>query len=324
MSTDWLTCMKRANVEAEYKQAVSFLADEEPTARDFPAAISLLAKAAHAEHVPAIRELGICILTGKGVEADEAQGREWIEHAAGLSDPPSMLLLSAFLDFGLCGWDKDMARAHQLVQRAAEMGYPAAQLMLSDRYFDGKGTTRCPKKAITWLHRAAEQGYAQAQLELGEAFRRGERMTQDTVEAKRWFRRAAAQGDKLAQGVLQSYGDTTPAKPPATATQAETTRAAAEGGDAHSQASLGLFHFYGLYGLPQDYIEAAHWMREAHKQGYTGTTDRHPALQVGMGVEASNTAAYKHSKKSWHTSVARVGRDSETESSYHWGPPTEQ
>lgn len=260
----------RGNAEAQYRLAVELMASDEPMARDLPAAVEWLRKAADAGHAPAMRDLGICYMNGKVVACNGSTAREWLELAADRNDTKSMMLLSGFFADGRSevSVPKDLPRAFELMKRAADLNVPEAQQILGNFYYEGTGVLRDTKQAVTWWRRAAEQRHAPAQFELGEAYRRGECVPQDTKEAMRWFRRAAAQGHKMAKALLTSHGGTRYGEAPDAAIEAEATRAAAERGCAKEQCNLAGHYLSGKHGLPQDHALAAHWLSKSADQGH--------------------------------------------------------
>lgn len=125
------------------------------------------------------------------------------------------------------------------LQQKAEQGDAKAQWELGISYLRGRGVTRDPSQAATWLHKAADQGYAEAQFNLGSMYDAGVPIPQDYRQAAYWYGKAAAQGHAGAQsglGVLYSYGRGVP-QDHAQALALYTS--AAEQGDRQAQVNLG-------------------------------------------------------------------------------------
>jgi TPR repeat protein len=73
-----------------------------------------------------------------------------------------------------------------------------AQFELGERYYRGEGVPRDMAKAAEWWQEAAEQGHASAQYSLGFMYYRGEGVPEDNVLAHAWFNLSARSGVRLA------------------------------------------------------------------------------------------------------------------------------
>lgn len=106
--------------------------------------------------------------------------------------------------------DPDLASA--LIEGAARLGDPDAQLLLAAGHlFGGEGTPN-PAAAIPWLHRAAQQGNPEAQFRLARLLESGEGTRREPAWAAVWFQRAAERGHPEAQfalALLQILGEGT-------------------------------------------------------------------------------------------------------------------
>ena len=66
-------------------------------------------------------------------------------------------------------------------------------------YAYGDGMPKDNAEAVKWVRRAAEQGYPQAQVKLGVMYEYGLGVPKDMDEARKWYRKAADQGHAEAQ-----------------------------------------------------------------------------------------------------------------------------
>ena len=66
----------------------------------------------------------------------------------------------------------------------------------------GKGVTKDLTKAAEWYQKAAEQGLGSAQYQLGRCYEGGHGVTKDLTKAAEWYQKAADKGydKKLLQG----------------------------------------------------------------------------------------------------------------------------
>jgi hypothetical protein len=61
-------------------------------------------------------------------------------------------------------------------------------------YFNGRGTLKDHKKAISWFKKAAEQGEAESQYILGEIYVEGKAIVKSYKNAKYWVQLAYENG----------------------------------------------------------------------------------------------------------------------------------
>jgi hypothetical protein len=106
--------------------------------------------------------------------------------------------------------DPDLASA--LIEGAARLGDPDAQLLLAAGHLYGGNGPANPAAAIPWLHRAAQQGQPEAQFRLARLLEAGEGTRRDPAWAAVWFQRAAERGHPeahFALALLQVIGEGT-------------------------------------------------------------------------------------------------------------------
>jgi TPR repeat protein len=114
----------------------------------------------------------------------------------------------------------DPEGGREWLQKAAENGWPKAEFLLFQLYFNGfsptNGFPAYPKdrvEGVKWLRRAAEHGHFQAQSILAIMLIRGDAMDQNKPEAEKFLREAAGHGYAQAQndlGFAILDGDATP------------------------------------------------------------------------------------------------------------------
>ena len=100
------------------------------------------------------------------------------------------------------GVTKDLTKAAEWYQKAAEQGLGSAQYQLGRCYEGGHGVTKDLTKAAEWYRKAAEQGLGLAQYQLGRCYEGGHGVTKDLTKAAEWYQKAADKGydKKLLQG----------------------------------------------------------------------------------------------------------------------------
>jgi TPR repeat protein len=98
--------------------------------------------------------------------------------------------------------------AMEWYRKAADAGYPPAELSVGILYMAGRGTAKDPKQASDWFRRAAEHGLPEAQVQLagdeisGLATADGK---PDKVEAMKWL---LLGGDALADPLMKQVAVT--------------------------------------------------------------------------------------------------------------------
>jgi TPR repeat protein len=126
---------------------------------------------------------------------------------ADLEDPAAEYQLSNMYATGE-GVPKDRHLAENMMQKAAEHGYAAAEHSVGLGYYfvplySPLGTQPSYKQAFDWFLKAALQGYAPSQHILGTMFEKGQGVEKNLIEAVKWYRLAADQGNPSAQSSLR-------------------------------------------------------------------------------------------------------------------------
>lgn len=96
------------------------------------------------------------------------------------------------------GVSRDMKKAFEFYQIAAELGNTDAQVDLGDIYYYGKETAQSYEKANYWYEKAAKNGNATAQMNLGYAYLNGEGVEMNYAKARNWLEIAVKQGQPSA------------------------------------------------------------------------------------------------------------------------------
>jgi hypothetical protein len=200
----------------------------------------------------------------QATDAPKAQSIDAVREQAEKGDAQAQTTLAFYFEHGLFV-PKDCGLALFWYRKAAEQGWPGAQMALGIQYHGGTSSgpiEACVPQDLTegtlWFRRAADQGWSDAQFELGLAYESGAGVPKDYSLAAIWYRRAAEQGNAKAQmnlgvlyfngqGVLQDLVQS-----------AAWVRKSAEQGDYDAQSLLAILYKSGQ-GVPQDYAEAYFW-----------------------------------------------------------------
>ena len=92
------------------------------------------------------------------------------------------------------GVPKDLGKAAELYQKAADKGYDLAQNNLGWLYENGEGVPKDLGKAVELYQKAADKGNTFAQNNLGWLYENGQGVPKDLGKAVELYQRAANQG----------------------------------------------------------------------------------------------------------------------------------
>ena len=205
------------------------------------------------------------LLTIKPEQYSEAT--ELLEQAAAMDHPQAQLILADSLMEASPADNEAATKAFDLYQRAATQGLTAAQSKLATMLFAGYGTDRNLKASSQWFERAATQGNSRAQLLLGDFYLLGLGVSKDLDSAIDWYEKSALQGDPDAQsklGDLYSYDQFNAIYDPETAL--DWYQQAASNDVIHAQARLGKMYEDGT-GVRRNIESATRWYRQAADRG---------------------------------------------------------
>jgi TPR repeat protein len=138
-------------------------ARERERAGDVAGAAALLKPLAAAGDTGAAALIGTILVHGRGVPADPAEGRKFLEIAAKDGWVDALFNLGAVYDKGL-GVPRDPEVAAKWFTLAADQRDPQAQLNLGIYEWNGENARRNPRKACDWWRMAAGNGNTRAGL----------------------------------------------------------------------------------------------------------------------------------------------------------------
>jgi hypothetical protein len=148
----------------------------------------------------ALSALGLMAIDGRGIPKNIGQGKAWLEQAAAKGEPRASYNLALLLLPSAA--PADLARAIELLRRAAQAEIADAQHALGVLFLKGRGVARNPAEAARWFSRAAKNGSLAGEVEHAILLFNGDGVSADEAEAARAFRRAAAKGNAIAQNRL--------------------------------------------------------------------------------------------------------------------------
>jgi uncharacterized protein len=148
-------------------------------------------------NAPQLYEKGINNLMGTGVSRNDLNAVEYLRRSAELGYPAAQVVLGYFYDTGSLV-PQDSQQGADWYKKAARQDDRLAEWLLGRLYYTGTGVPRDLSAAESWLQKSASQGDPFGQYLLGMI--RLER--DDSSKAADWFRKSAMQGLPQAQQQL--------------------------------------------------------------------------------------------------------------------------
>jgi localization factor PodJL len=128
------------------------------------------------------------------IEAGDKAGLDPLQRAANLGLPAAQAYLGRLYEKGGVGLVKNPTEARRWYERAAQAGDRSAMHNLGLYYFEGSGGPKNTAAAAEWFRRAAMAGLTDSQYNLGRLFEEGLGVSQNAAEAYKWYILAARGG----------------------------------------------------------------------------------------------------------------------------------
>ncbi len=225
---------------------------------------------------------------------------EWVKRHE--DDAESLYWLAGIYEdeSGTLGLGKDRKAAIDLLKRAAEMGFPAAQSALAAKYYEGEGVKKDVALAVRLTKKAAGKNDPRAIHQLGFLHFTGiGGFKKDSRRAIAYFNKAAelgCAGSLNLLGVLYLKGFDGVPKDPIKAFAF--TLKAAKRGHVTAQSNLSVFYQDGT-GTEKDPKMAFYWAEKAAKKGHSLAMCRLGLMyECGLGVNPDPVQAIRWYKKS--------------------------
>jgi TPR repeat protein len=148
------------------------------------------------------RIAALMYLNGYGVVKDLQKATELLELAANQSDPKAQYLLGDLLIDKCKKTCPAVKRALPLFHAAHKAGVSEATEALAKIHLMGIGVDRDPQTALPFIKAAAEAGKVRSQRILGLMFFDGDNVPESAELSVKWLEKAAMQGDEVAMGVV--------------------------------------------------------------------------------------------------------------------------
>jgi len=184
------------NRDAQYEVGLMY-ANGLGTAKDLQKAIEWVSMAAQKGLAAAQYLLATRYAHGVAVPQDERAAMWWLFQAAEQGNAKAQFKLGQMLSQG------HPAAGREAIRAAAEQGHAEAQFALAQALSDLAAAQTDQSEALDWLVRAAQLGLPAAQCALAERYEKGQGVAQDLKQATRLYRKAARQDHPQAQLALE-------------------------------------------------------------------------------------------------------------------------
>ncbi|MFK7957331.1 MAG: tetratricopeptide repeat protein [Lysobacterales bacterium] len=232
--------------------------------QDLDKAIVILERAAELGSTDALVSIGALHLSGVDGQADFPEGIRYFRKAAELGSALAMGRLGLMYLQGI-GVNQDSSAAFNWLSKAAEAGDGAGMTYLGALLLKGaEGVPAEPKTGVEWLEKAAAAGFVGAGFTLGNQYETGELLDKDLAAARRWFEVDAERAPNAAYRLGRLMVDDKTADKKAAVRWIEV---GARGGVADAQYELSQILAKG------ELVDANHglssqWLRQAVNQGH--------------------------------------------------------
>lgn len=225
----------QAIILARHRIAVAYETGKYGIEKDHKKALEWYKKAAELEYPPSYAAIGYYHENGLGVEKNVNTAMEYYELGADLDNPQSMYYIGKLYENGEGvkqnaktavkwykkalkensnhapsnnalgvsmltgnGIKKDVKRAYQLLQMAAQKRNGSAMGNIADMYINGIHFEQDYSKAIEWMEKAAKVGHMPSITELASYYQEGELFAKDLKKSYMWYSIAAELGNQEA------------------------------------------------------------------------------------------------------------------------------
>ena len=206
--TEGVKCFLRAaeqgNARAQANLGVCYL-DGVGVKQDGELAILWSKRAAEQGLDKAMLNLALAYYRGVGVKRDEQESMRWFTRAAEKGDPEIQLRVA--LCMKQLGYNEQYS---MWLEASVAGGCPDAIFEQATRYREGTEVEKNPQKAMELYQRAADLGYPPAQMLLGKMYALGQEVPRDVAKAEPYLRKALEEKVPEAahiMGILYSIGE---------------------------------------------------------------------------------------------------------------------
>ena len=163
--------------------------------KDLNKFFTLSLEAAKENFIPAKNSLALAYLYGYGTTIDVKKGLSFLEECKKANFALGYHNIAYCYSSGSFGYPKDMKKAYEYYQVAANQFYAPACYNVAIMCLKGDGCSKNVSKGIEELIHSATLGHLKAQKKLGDVYYEGEIVSKDLDKAYNYYLMAAEQGD---------------------------------------------------------------------------------------------------------------------------------
>ena len=230
---------------------------------------------------------------GSGVQKSYEAALKWYSAAAQQGNPGAIRGIGELFELGAGGLQRDLRRAAQLYEQAAQLGDIVAEYNLGVFYEHGEGVRVDRRLSASYLERAATKGHDSAQLNLGLLYQSGIDGVPDYRKAIYWLQMSAEAGNRKAHGAIGQMYLAGQGVERNIKKAIDHLELSATEGEVYSQYNLALL-LRGVDDGPVDEHRSTFWLTQAAEQNF-GAAQVDLAINYlkGSGVEVDYAEAYK-------------------------------
>lgn len=274
-----------------YELALIYLYNDEH--KNVERGLYCLDRCVEADYVPGIESYAMVYFNGELVEENIERAHELLEKAAELGSGSAIYRIGWMYERGVLTENPDYVKALEYYEKAAELGNTDGYCRAALYLADGYAGVTDEEKAKAYYEKAAEQGSAYAIVELG-LIEEAEKNYQQAFEL---YRKAAEQEYPYGMyrvGFFLSEGILGEARPEE---DVSWYLKAAEAGDSDAMYAIGRSYKNG-YGVEEDPDKAFEWFTKGAEQDHASCiTELGLSYEYGYGVEENPHKAIEYMSK---------------------------
>jgi TPR repeat protein/serine/threonine protein kinase len=269
--------------------------------KDFAKSVENLQPAKEKQSIQAITELGSWFLDQLENTTRDREAVALFRLAMEAEEPVAMRQLGCCYESGR-GVERNLAEAVRLYRLAVEKGSVDAISSLGFCYQFGLGVERNGNAALNYYNQATEKGSTEGMIHLATCYRFGLHVKKNEEEALKWYRLAAGRGSTKAMSAIQYLSGARVLEDETVVASSYSSEYPLIGiGIGSSMYLLGSYYERGS-GVEMDQVEAVKWYKMAAEKDHPeGTCSLGYCYEHGIGVEKNLEESIKY----YHLAIAK-------------------
>lgn len=174
--------------EPEYIHALArYYSNEKGKEKNKNEVYKLLRRSCELNYYPAMIDLGMRLIEGKGIPQNVAEGEAWLREAADASGHEVAQFILADYLINSKSFATNCEEGENLLIELMGNGFELAKIEYARRLIEGDGLRKDVQQGLLVLEEAAEEGYVRAMGVLGKLLLAGKVVKQNILEAEKWL-----------------------------------------------------------------------------------------------------------------------------------------